>query len=173
MTGLAQHDRPNRHSSRPPLLIGCGGCFLVVALVVLGVLQYIGAGIDEVYSPGYMAESAAQARELGMFVSQPKLETPFVEWKGVKYPVREVWIERVTRARYEMLFFRREIPLGYRLMVRIEGPQGAGTFHLPYGEATLTANGLISIEGSGGDVMFTEIQPPLPQSVRLTVERPK
>lgn len=45
-----------------------------------------------------------QAREDGRFIKFVRVEPPYVEWRGDRYPVLEAWIERRIRLQWHFLF---------------------------------------------------------------------
>jgi hypothetical protein len=124
--------------------------------------------IDEFYSPdNYIADSIADARQRQIFVSQLELQNPVIRGLGSKYEIREMWIDKIVRIKYEGVYPNKRmqlIPLqGYRLMIRFN--QSVNTEH------NITCNNSIKINGWQSDkVRFAEIQAPITSSVYCTIE---
>lgn len=147
--------------------------WLIWVILILGIFvggvrltpTLINNAINEFYSPTFTSKSIADARARGMFVAQPALENNVFQWLNKKYIIREVWIENIIRIKYDWIFFRRSIPIGYRLMLRIENPPD-------FLEQSIICNNSIQLNGWGGEnVRFADISPPLPSSVRCTLTK--
>lgn len=147
---------------------------LILVIMILGIFvsgaiiltpRLADNAIDEFYSPTFTSKSISDAHARGVFVAQPSLENKVFQWAGNKYTIREVWIEHIIRIKYQWIFFRRTIPIGYRLMLRIENPPD-------FLEQTFVCNNSIQLNGWGGeDIRFADISPPLPSSVRCTLTK--
>lgn len=151
-----------------------------VSIVIIGFLviyQLVRNAVDEYYSSGYVSNSIATSQERGVFVSRPLLQTKVIQFAGKKYLIREAWIERVTREKYYLIFFRRSIPIGHRLILQIDqlagsSPQTNLSIVLIENRLVLVCNNTISIDSSSGSRRFTErISPPLPTTLNCTFKK--
>jgi len=143
------------------------GIFIVGGILIIPrhLENAIDEYIDEYYSPTITSKSIADARTIGLLVAQPILESDVLQFADKKYIIQEVWIERIISIKYEWIFFRRIrhiIPIGYRLMLRIDNPPD-------FGEQTLICNNSIELNGLSENIRFAEIYPPLPTSVCCAV----
>jgi hypothetical protein len=151
-----------------------------VSIVIIGFLviyQLILNTVDEYYSSGVVSASITASQERGVFVSQPLLQTNVLQFAGKKYPIREAWIERVTRAKYDLIFFRRSVPIGYRLILQIDQPPRSSprtnlSIVLIENRLVLVCNNTIFIDSSSGSRRYTErISPPLPTTLNCMLKK--
>jgi hypothetical protein len=88
------------------LLIGCVAALVYLSVIVL---QRIGkTELDDFYSPAQYSDSIATARETGRLVSIPKLETPEIQLGDLRFPVKDVWIEKQTQVNHRWFRDREE-----------------------------------------------------------------
>lgn len=144
---------------------------VLVALIVNQIIHNI---VVELYSPDWVSSSISEARNRGVFISQPSLKKNTISWKDSEYFIDEVWIEKAFCIKYELIFIQRFIPMGYRLMLRInpkENPSGKDfPFVLIGGENRLKCNNFIEIDRQTGDVLYAEVTSPLPSSIQCSIE---
>lgn len=148
-------------------------CFIVGAIVIN---QLINNAVVELYSPDWVSHSSLEAHNKGVLVSRPVLKNNIILWEKSKYSIREVWIEKATRIKYELLFFQHVIPTGYRLLLKIDPkgkPPGKDFSSLWVGgEYYLMCNDSIGISRrTGDDIWYVEISPPVPNSILCSVKK--
>lgn len=151
-----------------------GRIALVLGLGTLLVTKLIHNVIVEYYSPSFMSRSTDEARDRGVLLAQPPIKRPSIRWHNAEYLIREAWVEQTSQIKYDLIFFRRVIPTGYRLLLKIEPAKklSSGEFgqFLPHDEAVI-CNGSIWLTGSSGAFHYSEFSSPIPTSIDCVVKK--
>ncbi len=154
---------------------------ITIFVGILVVMQLVNNIVVEYYSPGFMTESITEARIREVLISQPTLKSNVIRWGKSDYPIREAWIEQATRIKYDWIFFRRVIPTGYRLILRIGEtgkPPGKNFSDYLYERKALICNNSIFVTTStSGRIsnevfMYSEFSSPVPSSIQCVVKKP-
>ncbi len=76
---------------------------------------------DEYHSQDRVSRSSADAKQNGVYIGVAVIQPSEVEWKGRRLRFEDVWVEEVSRMRYQFLLFPKRVRIGkYRICFAVD-----------------------------------------------------